>query len=223
MGNSIVDGMSPQADVIGLTDEQYSEMYRQVEAGYQAQQAAFNADLQRESRMQLSHLSIQRTLGRSLDNNPNIFANLQAPVVSSQAALSPAAPIEEVVVQGKRLPPALTMDDLWAIREGIANRPRQSLSPGVRVFDRDAIHFVGGAYAGSVRESRWQARETFRKGIEAAEAINPGEAKLIITFPEGASAEAKLADAIRAGGGYFTDEVGENLWPRSMPARMLLI
>jgi len=82
---------------IGLTEDQYADMNRQVEAGYLASQGEFNDQMQRDVRQQQFQVSLQRDIERSLSNNPEFsvsvpvpraeFATPSAPTISRQARL----------------------------------------------------------------------------------------------------------------------------------------
>jgi YD repeat-containing protein len=208
LGDAIVDKMQP----IGLTADQYDEMNRQIEEAYQASQAQFDDELQLDLQQQQFQISLELGLERSLNNNPEFFANLPVPVLqNTNEATAAEFALEEVTVTGKRLPPLLTMDDLNAMRANIVDSPREQLSPGVRVLDRDALTYALGSYDGRIREAEFAAREAFRKTLNTAEAFNEGDAQLVVAFAEGMSPEDKLRSAIQVGGGYFTDEVAANL------------
>jgi len=124
--------------------------------------------------------------------------------------------LEEVVVTAQGPTDAqkaamLRRADLFDALQTISRSGRAS-TKNVRIFDADAIRYQRGGHGGLVREgSDFAAKERLRGQLAVAEDFNRGEAQLIASFADNVSPKDKLLAAISIGGGYFTEEVGQNL------------
>jgi hypothetical protein len=122
----------------------------------------------------------------------------------------PITTLEAVKVSGANWQ-GLDLDDLAGILGQVGNEARLSVDAGVRLFDRDALNYQWG-FGGRVRVgAEYEAREALRARLSEADANSGGNAQLVMLAPEGMSDYNKLVNAVRAGGGYMTEEVGQNL------------
>lgn len=156
-----------------------------------------------------SAASIPSRSGRPTTYTKPDFSNVVSSVSSTETIN--ITTLETVTVVGAR-PRDLDLTDLASVLRSVASGPRQGVATGVRLFDRDALDYAQGSYGGRVRSgAQFEAREVFRERLKQADANSGGNAQLVMLAPEGMSDYDKLVNAIRAGGGYISEEVGQNL------------
>jgi hypothetical protein len=125
--------------------------------------------------------------------------------------IQPMVPeLDEVVVSAQRIP-LLSRQNLIDTLVQIGSNPRRAPSPDVRFFDADALKYVRGSYSGRLTDKEFERREVLRQTLNAADAVNAGDAQLMALFPQGMGPQQRLEEAIRASGGYFSEEIGDNL------------